>query len=63
MPKLPLNSNLATKNLTSEAKFDFGGSLGVSLEGECHEFEVTPNLELLVTLGISLEGVCHELYL
>jgi hypothetical protein len=25
--------------------FEFGGSYGVSLEGDCHEVEVTPNLE------------------
>ena len=34
----------------------------MSLEGDCHEFEVSPNLELLVKFGISLEGVCHELH-
>jgi hypothetical protein len=33
----------------------------MSLEGDCHEAEVTPNLALLVTFGMSLEGVCHEL--
>jgi hypothetical protein len=33
----------------------------MSLEVDCHEVEVTPNLELLVTFGMSLEGVCHEL--
>jgi hypothetical protein len=46
------------------AKFEFGGSFGMSLKGDCHEAEaeVTPNLELLVTFGIGLEGVCHELY-
>ncbi len=43
-------------------KFEFGGSFGMSLEGYCHEAEVTLNLKLLVTFGISLEGVCHELY-
>ncbi len=43
-------------------KFDFGGSFGMSSEGDCHELEVTPNLALLVTSGMSLEGVCHELY-
>ncbi len=31
----------------------------MSLEGDCHEVEVTLNLELLV---MSLEGACHELY-
>jgi hypothetical protein len=31
------------------------------LEEDCHEIEVTPNLELLVTFGMSFEGVCHEL--
>jgi hypothetical protein len=34
----------------------------MSLEGDCHEVEVTPNLEMLVNFGMSLEGVCHELY-
>jgi hypothetical protein len=34
----------------------------MSLERDCHEVEVTPNLELLVIFGMSLEGVCHELY-
>jgi hypothetical protein len=34
----------------------------MSLEGDCHEVEVTPNLELLVTFGMSLEGVCLEHY-
>jgi hypothetical protein len=33
----------------------------MSLEGDCHEVEVTTNLELLVPFGMSLEGVCHEL--
>jgi hypothetical protein len=28
----------------------------MSLEGDCHEVEVTPNLESIVTFGISLEG-------
>jgi hypothetical protein len=32
------------------AKFEFG----MSLEGACHEIEVTPNLELLVLFGMSL---------
>jgi hypothetical protein len=39
--------------------FELGASFGMSLEGDCHELEVTLNFELLVTLGISLEGVCH----
>jgi hypothetical protein len=34
----------------------------MSLEGDFHEVDVTPNLKLLVTFGISLEGVCHDLY-
>jgi hypothetical protein len=34
----------------------------MSLEGDCNEVEITPNLELLVTFGMSLERVCHELY-
>ncbi len=34
----------------------------MSLEGDCHELEVTPNLELLVTFGMRLKKVCSELY-
>jgi hypothetical protein len=34
----------------------------MSLEEDCYEVEVTPNLELMVTFGMSLEEVCHELY-
>jgi hypothetical protein len=40
-------------------KFEFGGSFGMSLEGDCHELEVTPNLEWLISFGMSLEGVCY----
>ncbi len=43
-------------------KLEFTGIFCMSLEVDCHEVEVTPNLELLVTIGMSLEGVCHELY-
>jgi hypothetical protein len=42
-------------------KLEFVGSFGMGLEGDCHEVEVTPYLELLVTFGESLEGDCHEL--
>jgi hypothetical protein len=34
----------------------------MSFKGVCCEFEVTPNLELLVTFGMSLEEACHKLY-
>jgi hypothetical protein len=34
----------------------------MSLEGDCYEVGVTPNLELIVSFGISLGKVCHELY-
>jgi hypothetical protein len=34
----------------------------MSLDGDCPEVEVTPNLELLVFFGISLGGGCQELY-
>jgi hypothetical protein len=37
-------------------KFEFGWSFSVSLEGDCHEIEVPPNLEMLVNLGMSLGG-------
>jgi hypothetical protein len=41
-------------NSFSEGKFlvpnsEFRGSFGMSLEGDCHRFEVTPNIELLIT--------------
>jgi hypothetical protein len=42
-------------------EFEFEKNFGESLEGNSHEFDVTPNSELIVTFGISLEGVCHEL--
>jgi hypothetical protein len=41
---------------------EFRVSFSMSLEVDCHEFEVTPNLELLDIFGVSLEGVCDELY-
>jgi hypothetical protein len=44
------------------AKLEIGGSFVMSLEGECHEVKLTPNLESLVTFGMSLEGVYHKLY-
>jgi hypothetical protein len=46
--------------LIEVTKFKFGGSFGMSLEGDCNEFEVTLNLESFVTFGMSLEGVCRE---
>jgi hypothetical protein len=42
-------------------KLVFGECFGMRLEGDCHEVEVTSNLELLITFGMSLEGVCYEL--
>jgi hypothetical protein len=53
--------------LSSEGKFlvikiDFGDSFGFSLEGDCHEVEVTPNLEFSVTFCMCLEEDCYELY-
>jgi hypothetical protein len=35
-------------------KFEFGGCFVMSLKGDCHEIEVTPNLELVVTFVMSL---------
>jgi hypothetical protein len=32
----------------------------MSLEGDCHEVEVTANLKLLLNFGLSLEGVWYE---
>jgi hypothetical protein len=43
-------------------KFELEGNFGKSFEGDSHEIEITPNLELLITFGMSLEGICHELY-
>jgi hypothetical protein len=54
-----------TKSLPSEGKFvnrfELRESLGMSLEGDCHKLEVTPNLEFLVTFSMSLVRVCQEL--
>jgi hypothetical protein len=41
--QLPISVPTEGKFLAT--KFEFGGSFGVSLEGDCHELEVTPNLE------------------
>jgi hypothetical protein len=46
----------------SPTEFEFEGSFGMSLEGGCHELEITPYLELLITFVMSLEGDFHELY-
>jgi hypothetical protein len=56
------HSTLNSEGKFLVAKFVFGESFGMSLEGDCHEVEVTPNFELLVTNGMSLEGFCNELY-
>jgi hypothetical protein len=40
--------------------FEFGGSFGMSLEGDCDEVEVTPYLEMLVAFGVTLEEFCHN---
>jgi hypothetical protein len=58
----------SSKFILSEGKFlvttfEFGGSFDMSLEGDCHEIWVTPNLESLVTFGKSLMGVSHEFIL
>jgi hypothetical protein len=42
---------LQTARKTTESKFlvtkfEFGWCFGMSLEGDCHEVEATPNLEL-----------------
>ena len=54
------NTNAEGKFLVT--KFEFGGSFDMSLEGDCHDLEVTHNSELLVNFGMCLEGVCHEFY-
>jgi hypothetical protein len=41
-------------------KFEFGGSFGMSLEGDCREAEVIPSSELLVIFGMSLEEVVEN---
>jgi hypothetical protein len=42
-------------------KFEFRVSIGISLEVDCNEVNVTPNFLLLVTFIMSLEGVCPDL--
>jgi hypothetical protein len=49
------NQNLEHFNFLIK-KVELGGSFGMSLEGDCHEVEVTPNLEFLVTF-YKLEGI------
>jgi hypothetical protein len=54
------------KLIETEGKFlvgkcEFGLIFGLSLGGNCREFEFTVSLELLPTFGMSLEGVCNEL--
>jgi hypothetical protein len=47
-------------------KFEFEGSFGRSLEGDCHEMEVTPNNELLITFGMiwrELSRACYTVSL
>jgi hypothetical protein len=58
--KLVVTYLLEAKTLVTN--FEFGGSFGMSLEGDCHGVEVTPKLKFLVTFDMSLEGVCQELY-
>jgi hypothetical protein len=40
---------------------EFGGSFGMSLEGDFREVEITSNLEFLVTFDMNMEGGCMEL--
>ncbi len=54
-----INKDPAIKSVGIKIKFEFGGSFGMSLEGDFHGLEVSLNLELLITFGMSLEGVCH----
>jgi hypothetical protein len=62
-PKHPtLGTEPAPEGKLLVNEFEFGGSFGMSLEGDFHELEVTPNLELLVTFVMTLEGICYELY-
>jgi hypothetical protein len=56
------HSKLIAK-LTEGEFLTFEGSLGMSLEGDCYEVDVTPNLKLLVTFDKSFDGVCHDLYI
>jgi hypothetical protein len=41
-------------------KFEFAGSFGMCLRGDCHKAEVTPNLELLLTFGMIVPGICAQ---
>jgi hypothetical protein len=52
---------LTTEDKFLVSKFEFRGSFGMSLEGDCHEVEVTANLEVLVNFGLSWKGSCHKL--
>ncbi len=48
-------TDLHTEGIFLVNKFEFGGRLGMSLEGHCCESEVTPKLKLLATFGINFE--------
>jgi hypothetical protein len=52
--------NSSTKSKFLVIKSELGEIFGMSLEGDCQEAEVPPNLELLVTFGMSLEEVFHD---
>jgi hypothetical protein len=53
--------SLQTEGKFLVTKFEFRGSFGMTLEGDCHELEVSLNFKLLINFDMRLEGVFHEL--
>jgi hypothetical protein len=54
--KFLLYIHLITEGKFLVIKIEFGGSFGMTLEEDCHEDEVTPNLELLGQVWYELRG-------
>jgi hypothetical protein len=47
------DADISMKGIFLVTKFEFGGSFGMSSEGDCHKVEFTPYFGLLVTFGMS----------
>ncbi len=60
-PQLINNESVKTRNYDQKSPLTLNsGQIFSHQIWVCHEVEVTPYLELLITFGMSLEGVCHD---
>jgi hypothetical protein len=57
-----LLENRCQQAFSKISKSELGRDLGMNLEGDCHEVEVTPNLELLVTFEMSFIHISLQAY-